>query len=59
MEESLEFLSKIFDLLVDGDVFDTRSNEPKSVVDFHHPAELKVIWSLLMKLGELQKNASF
>jgi hypothetical protein len=42
MEESLEFLSKVFDLLVDGDVFDTRSNEPKAIVDFHHPKELEV-----------------
>lgn len=42
MEESLEFLSKIFDLLVGGDVFDTRSNELKAIVDFHHPAEMKV-----------------
>jgi hypothetical protein len=42
MEESLEFLSKVFDLLVDGDVFDTRSNEPKAIVDFHHPKGLEV-----------------
>ena len=48
MEESLEFLSKVFDLLVDGDVFDTRSNEPKAVVDFRHPKELGVkLWFLL------------
>lgn len=42
MEESVEFLSKVFDLLVGGDVFDTSSSEPKSIVDFHHPEELKV-----------------
>lgn len=42
MEESLKFLSGIFDLLQDSEVFDTRSNEPKSVADFKHPQELSV-----------------
>lgn len=51
MEESLEFLSKVFDLLVDGDVFDTRSNEPKAIVDFHHPAELEVSVHAIKLIG--------
>lgn len=42
MEESLKFLSKVFDLLVEGDVFVTKPNELKSIVDFKHPEELKV-----------------
>lgn len=42
MEESLTFLSRIFDLLVKGEAFETQSNELKSVIDFKHPQELKV-----------------
>lgn len=42
MDESLKFLSKVFDLLGEANVFDTRSNESKSIVDFKHPEELKV-----------------
>lgn len=42
MDESLRFLSKTFDLLNEGDVFDTRTDEVKSIVDFKHPEELKV-----------------
>lgn len=42
MEESLKFLSGVFDLLQESEVFDTRSNNPKSVVDFKHPQELSV-----------------
>lgn len=40
-EESLKFLSKIFDLLSNG-VLNTNSNNQKSIVDFKHPEELKV-----------------
>jgi hypothetical protein len=42
MDDSVEFLRKTFDLLESGGVFETRSNEMKSVVDFKHPEELKV-----------------
>lgn len=42
MDEPLKFLSKIFDLLRDGNVFDMKSFEPKSIIDFKHPEELKV-----------------
>lgn len=41
-QESLSFLGKVFDLLNDGKAFDTQSNEPKAIVDFRHPEELKV-----------------
>lgn len=41
-DESLKFLSKVFHLLKDGNVFDTQSNDLKSVIDFKHPEELKV-----------------
>lgn len=42
MNESLEFLSKIFDLLKEEKVFDTESEHHKSVIDFKHPDELRV-----------------
>lgn len=42
MEESKEFLSEIFEMLRHGDVFRTDSNDPKSIVDFKYPDELKV-----------------
>lgn len=42
-EESKKFLSRIFDLLSDGKVFETRSDELKSIVDFRYPQELQVI----------------
>jgi hypothetical protein len=42
MEESVKFLSRIFNLLKGGRVFDTTTNEPKSLIDFKHPEELKV-----------------
>lgn len=42
MDESVEFLSRIFGLLAEGKVFDTKSTDPKSLVDFKHPEELKV-----------------
>jgi len=42
MDESINFLSKIFGLLNDGNVFQTQSNEPNSVVEFKHPEELSV-----------------
>lgn len=41
-DESMKFLSKIFDLLKDGNVFVTQSEEPKAIVDFHHPDEISV-----------------
>lgn len=44
-DESVKFLSKIFDLLKDGNVFVAQSDEPKAIVDFHHPDELKVSWN--------------
>lgn len=42
MDDSLKFLSTIFDLLNNGRVFDRESCELKSVVEFEHPGELKV-----------------
>jgi hypothetical protein len=42
MDDSVIFLSKIFDLLDSAKVFETKSNELKSIVDFRHPEELKV-----------------
>lgn len=42
MDESVKFLSKIYDLLVEGNVLETRSNERKSIVNFQHPTDLKV-----------------
>jgi hypothetical protein len=42
MDDSVKFLSKVFDLLASGNVFDTESNERKSIVDFKHPEEMKV-----------------
>lgn len=42
MSDSQKFLSGIYDLLVDGKVFDTNSTDLRSIVDFKHPEELKV-----------------
>lgn len=47
MEDSLKFLSGIFELLVDGNVFETKSTDLKSIVDFKHPKELKVRQTLV------------
>lgn len=45
-DSSVKFLRKIFDLLNDGDVFDSsdKCDSEKSLVDFRHPPELKVIF---------------
>lgn len=42
MDDSVKFLSQIYDLLVEGNVFETRSNEQKSIVNFKHPTDMKV-----------------
>lgn len=42
MESSVDFLRRIFDLLNDGGVFDVHNDEPKAIVDFKHPEEMKV-----------------
>lgn len=42
MDDSLKFLSGVFDLLKDGRVFDRESTDLKSIVNFVQPEELKV-----------------
>lgn len=42
MDDSVKFLKKVFELLESAKVFETRSNDPKSIVNFKHPEELKV-----------------
>lgn len=42
MDASLTFLSKVFDLLNEGEAFETQSEELSSIIDFKHPQELKV-----------------
>lgn len=47
MEDSENFLNKIFNLLKDGGVFDIQNNEKKKVIDFRHPDEMKVSETLI------------
>jgi hypothetical protein len=42
MNESFDFLDKIFNLLKEEKVFDTENDEYKSVLNFKQPEELKV-----------------
>jgi hypothetical protein len=42
MEKELKFLSKVFQILADEDVFDTKASGEGSVIKFKFPHELKV-----------------
>jgi hypothetical protein len=48
-DSSVDFLRKVFNLLSDGRVLETndKNDDAKSIVDFKHPHELKVGFSLL------------